>query len=246
MRITIFLMAFTICFSLCHCGNNISSNKTTNNKSEVNKPFVADLTLLSVTGNLLKNFDETQNWSYASSSQTGKHQKTDKRNFLRHSIDSIFYHIRLKPSISAPVTKGFSIFKISDDSLACNSGNVSSNDYKIRLPNIGEMELYFQCGEIPLILPRAENYNFQHDCKEYGNLVLINIKSRKTKILNVYGRFNSEEDSHSRYFYIERNTINVYQEDNYESDISFEKIYSIQIKDFEHIIVTKFNNGTKL
>ncbi len=112
-------------------------------------------------------------------------------------ISKCFAIINSSKTIESPKFKSLEVLKIGDNYVGdVNIDTLlqkSFNNCKYRLPNIGIYECY---------------YSYER----YGNLLLLNPKSGKAKLINIYADdIGGESYTMLRYFYIHKNIIYIYE-----------------------------------
>ncbi|MCC7301141.1 MAG: hypothetical protein IT233_00720 [Bacteroidia bacterium] len=139
------------------------------------------------------------------------------------SIGKCFYKINSSKVINSPVVKKSELLLIGDfleqshflDTILQNS----IDSCRFRLPNIGIYECY---------------YSFQRDVKissfgSYGNLLLLDPKTKTGKLLNIYFEGSGDSNVMSRYFFIDKDTIIIYEGRCYDDGCDLDEKYKINI-----------------
>jgi hypothetical protein len=94
-----------------------------------------------------------------------------------------------------------------------------------RLPDMELYECYYIFKNTYEAYKQHSNY-----CSEYGNLLLYNKETKKSKIINVYLVVISEVSEFRRFFYITNgNSIEIFESTVDELETSFKKKYNISI-----------------
>jgi len=98
---------------------------------------------------------------------------------------------------------------------------------KYRLPNVGNYQCYY-------FFEQSKNI-----FGDYGNLLLLDPKSRKGKTLNVYYEVGGDQHVNFRYFYFEGETIRIYQGSCYDDGCGLAESFTLSIKADGQIIINK-------
>ncbi|MFN5213659.1 MAG: hypothetical protein ACK5DY_03505 [Bacteroidota bacterium] len=135
-------------------------------------------------------------------------------------IGQCFASINLVKTIKSPKFKSLEILKIGDNCKGASNIDTllqkSIDSCKYRLPNIGTYECY---------------YSYER----FGNLLLLDPKTKNGKLLNIYAD-DIGGDSHTilRYFFIDKNVINIYEGSCYDDGCTLDEKFKIIInKDAE-------------
>ena len=130
-------------------------------------------------------------------------------------IGQCFAAINLAKTIKSPKFQSLEVLKIGDNYKGAYNIDTllqkSIDSCKYRLPNIGMYECY---------------YSFER----YGNLLLLDPKTKKGKLLNIYAD-DIGSDSHTilRYFFIDKNAINIYEGSCYDDGCNLDEKFKIII-----------------
>jgi hypothetical protein len=147
-------------------------------------------------------------------------------------ISGLGYHVN---SISRPYDTLHSEFiKIPmKNYLYFDSVPMGISNCKYQLPDIGPYHSFYVSN--PLFLSHVREL-----AGASGNLVLYDTVAKKSKVLNVYFMLNGEVSVAQRFFYIDKNgDIEIYDEENDETDFSFTHSYSIHITPSGEINIVK-------
>jgi hypothetical protein len=120
-------------------------------------------------------------------------------------IAQCFIKINTGKTIGSPKPKTIDLLTIGDNFK--NSYNLdtvlqkATDSCRYRLPNIANYECY---------------YSFQQNTKPdsfglYGNLLLLEPKTKEGKLLNIYSQLSGDAHIDIRYFFIEKNVIRIYE-----------------------------------
>lgn len=96
--------------------------------------------------------------------------------------------------------------------------NKSIDSCKYRLPNFGKYESYYY------VEPAKRNAN-----DVYGNLLLLDPKTQNGKVLNIYFEYGGDQSINMRYFFIQQNTINIYEGSCYDDGCGLAETFRISI-----------------
>lgn len=130
-------------------------------------------------------------------------------------IGQCFAAINLVKTIKSQKLQSLEVLKIGDNYKGAYNIDTllqkSIDSCKYRLPNIGIYECY---------------YSYER----YGNLLLLDPKTKKGKLLNIYAD-DIGGDSHTilRYFYIDKNLITIYEGSCYDDGCSLDEKFKITI-----------------
>lgn len=136
-------------------------------------------------------------------------------------IGQCFDAINLAKTITPPMLKALKLLKIGDnfkDAYYLDTILQKSIDScRYRLPNIGIYECY---------------YSYQQNRKPnsfglYGNLLLLDPKTKNGKLLNIYSQLSGDSHIKLRYFFIDKNIINIYEGSCYDDGISLNETFKI-------------------
>lgn len=89
---------------------------------------------------------------------------------------------------------------------------------KYRLPDIGNYQCYYFFGK---------SINMYGD---YGNLLLLDPKLKKGKTLNIYYEVGGDQHVNFRYFYLDGDTIRIYEGSCYDDGCSLTEKFTVEIK----------------
>jgi hypothetical protein len=161
-----------------------------------------------------------------------KHWENDPNNYgqLKHpegnivdSIGKFFFEINAHKIIKTPAIQNIEFIKCGDyieQSYTFDSTLQKSVDScRYRLPNIGVYECYYSF--------RREIVN-TYSCA-YGNLLLVNSTTRNCNVINLY--YEGASDSHVvfRYFFINNDTITIYNGSFYDDGCYLHKMHIVSI-----------------
>lgn len=107
----------------------------------------------------------------------------------------------VKPGEAPLIKKTETIRPAKTTVLSCND-DIKTDSIRIRLPNVGPYEAYYAYNNFYANRPNDAVVTPQ-DCMEYGNLLLIEPKSRATKIINLYLMKEGKDQLELRLFYID-------------------------------------------
>ena len=176
----------------------------------------------------LKKYKYPKNWESEVGSD-GILKQPQGKEF--EEIGKCFQSVNLVKTINKPRVTQLKILKVGDDfkdSYSLNSVlQKSTENYKYRLPNIGVYECY---------------YSFVQDTEKYGaygNLLLIDAKTKAGKVLNIYFEGSGDSSTLYRYFLIEKNVINIYEGSCYDDGCSLDKKFTITINSKGEINISK-------
>lgn len=130
-------------------------------------------------------------------------------------IGQCFAAINLAKTIEPPQVQSLQVLKIGNNYKgAYNIDSLlqkSIDSCKYRLPNIGIYECYYSYDR-------------------YGNFLLLDPKTKKGKLLNIYNN-DIGGDSHTilRYFFIDKNVINIYEGSCYDDGCNLDEKFKIII-----------------
>jgi hypothetical protein len=139
------------------------------------------------------------------------------------NIEQCFNEINLAKTIAPPRPESFDLIEIGDNFKNANNLDTSMqksiDSCRYRLPNIGIYECY---------------YSYAH----YGNLLLLDTNTNRGKLLNIYANdLGDDAQTNLRYFYIEKNVINIYEAYYYDDGCSLHEAFKIVVKTDGEIII---------
>lgn len=156
----------------------------------------------------------------------GHLKKTNRLEF--EIIGKCFDAINLSKTIKLPSPQSLELLEIGDNfKRAYNLDTLlqkSIDSCRYRLPNIGIYECYYSYTR-------------------YGNLLLLDPKTNKGKLLNIYAD-DLAGDSHTvlRYFLIDKNVINIYEAYYYDDGCSLDATFKIVVNSNGEININRLNN----
>jgi len=184
-------------------GNLVSQSVTNKIKINANFPFgCADLT----------KFKYPKHWE-GDLENYGQLKKPSGKEF--YEIGQCFAAINLAKTIQSPKFQSLEVLKIGDSYTGAYNIDTlvqkSIDSCKYRLPNIAIYECY---------------YSYER----YGNLLLLDPKTKNGKVLNIYAD-DIAGDSHTilRYFLIDKNVITIYEGSCYDDGCNLEEKFKIII-----------------
>ncbi len=193
--------------------NLIALPDTSTIKINANFPFgCADLT----------KFKYPKHWE-ADLKNYGQLKKPSGKEF--DDIGQCFAAINLVKTIKSPKFQSLELIKIGDNYKGAYNIDTlllkSIDSCKYRLPNIGIYECY---------------YSYER----YGNLLLLDPKTKNGKLLNIYAD-DIGGDSHTilRYFFIDKNVINIYEGSCYDDGCNLDEKFKIIINQDEEINISQ-------
>lgn len=89
---------------------------------------------------------------------------------------------------------------------------------KYRLPDIGDYQCYYFYEQSKKIFG------------QYGNLLLLDPKSKTGKTLNIYYEVGGDQHVSFRYFYLDKSTIKIYQGSCYDDGCGLTESFNVNIK----------------
>jgi len=151
----------------------------------------------------------------------GQLKKPNAKEF--EDFGDCFKSINSIKTISPPKVENLEYLKIGDnfkDIYPLDTMLQKSIDScRYHLPNIGIYECY---------------YTYQQATKPnsfeiYGNLLLVDPKSRNGKLLNIYFEGSGDQHTEFRYFFIDKDTINIFEGSCYDDGCSLDQTSKIII-----------------
>lgn len=216
------IIAICLVFITCSCSTSVVESNS--NDSDTITPI--DTNNIPINSNFPFGSSELTKVKYP------KHWDSDPKHYgqlkypeenVIHSIRQCFLNLNSQKVIETPVIKNIELIKLGDyleQSYTFDSTLQKSIDScRYRLPNMGIYECYYSC--------RLDTVN--KILVTYGNLLLLNPTTRSGKILNIY--YDGSGDSHvvSRYFFIDNETINIYDGAFYDDGCYLNKTHIISI-----------------
>jgi len=215
-----FLLTFVICSTIWSCSSSTVDNSNSDGTSTTKDNLIAqpDTNHVEINANFPFGCADLTKLKYP------KHWEGDLENYGQlkqpngkefDDIGKCFALINLAKTIKSPKLQGLQVLKIGNnyksafdlDTLA----QKSFNSCKYRLPNIGTYECYYSYDR-------------------FGNLLLLDPKTKNGKLLNIY--FDDiGGDSHTflRYFLIKNNAIHIYEGSCYDDGCTLDEKYKIII-----------------
>jgi hypothetical protein len=141
----------------------------------------------------------------------GHLKKSNGQEF--ENIRQCFNAINLAKTIKLPRPQSLELLEMGDNFINANNLDTfmqkSIDSCRYRLPNIGMYECYYSY-------------------LRYGNLLLLDPLTNKGKLLNIYAD-DLGGDSHTilRYFFIDKNAINIYEAFYYDDGCSLDQTFKI-------------------
>ncbi len=224
------LLIFIYCFTIWSCSNRSVDNSNSVDTSATKDNLIAlpDTSTIKINANFpfgcvdLTKFKYPKRWE-GDLKNYGQLKKPSGKEF--DDIGQCFAAINLVKTIKSPKFQSLEVIKIGDNYKgAFNIDTLlqkSIDSCKYRLPNIGIYECY---------------YSYER----YGNLLLLDPKTKNGKLLNIYAD-DIGGDSHTilRYFFIDKNVINIYEGSCYDDGCNLDEKYKIIINQNEEINISK-------
>lgn len=214
------LITLLSCLTIWSCSNRRADNLNSVNTSTIedNLNSQTETSSIQINANFpfgcadLTKFKYPKHWE-GDINNYGHLKKNDDQEFK--NIEQCFYAINLVKTIKSPRPESLELLEIGNNFKNANNLDTlmqrSIDSCKYRLPNIGIYECY---------------YSYAH----YGNLMLLDPKTNKGKLLNIYANdLNGDAHSVLRYFFINENEINIYEAHYYDDGCSFDQSYKIVV-----------------
>lgn len=214
------LLIIIFCSTIWSCSNRAKDNSNSTDSSSTKDNLIdqTDSTKIQINTNLPFGCVELKKLKYP------KHWDGDLENYGHlkmpqgkqfEGIRQCFAAINLARTIKSPKFQSLEVLKIGADYKGADNIDTllqrSIDSCKYRLPNIGIYECY---------------YSYQR----YGNLLLLDPKTKNGKLLNIYAD-DIGGDSHTilRYFYIDENEITIYEGPCYDDGCNLDEKFKIII-----------------
>ncbi len=220
------LLTFVLAITLLSCTDN--NNNVSNTTIEGNIVEQVDSNLISINTTLPFGCENISKIKYPKEwlndpKHYGQIKLPEGKEY--ENLGLCYQQLNFVKTISSPKTEKLQIVKIGDfleQSFSLDTLLQKSIDScRYRLPNIGIYECY---------------YSFRYDAKPnsfgaYGNLLLLDPKTKAGKILNLYFEGTGDSSVMSRYFLINNNNnIIVYEGWTYDDGSSLDEKYKITIQ----------------
>lgn len=206
------------CLTTWSCSNQTADNSITADGSTLKDNLIeqANTTIIQINTNFPFGCAELTKFKYP------KHWEGDPENYghLKKPYGQEFDHIgqcfdaiNFAKTIKSPKPQTLEILEIGDNFKQAHNLDTSMqrsiDSCRYRLPNIGIYECY---------------YAYLH----YGNLLLLDPVTKNGKLLNIYAN-DLGGDSHTilRYFFIDKNIIQIYEAYYYDEGCSMYEAYNI-------------------
>ncbi len=138
------------------------------------------------------------------------------------TLGNNFNSINRSPNIIFPEVKEIENFNFNNNKLdAYYFDTIASraiDSCKYRLPDMGKYECYYFVA-----VSNKANYGI------YGNLLLLDSKSRKGKLLNIFYEYGGDQSTNYRYFCINDGCIRVFDGACYDDGCWLDERYSITL-----------------
>ena len=218
MKNFIFTFAFSIIILSC------TNKKTENHAAKISQQKVIDSSKIEFNTKFpfgciqLKELKYPKTWE-SKDGTDGILKQPEGKEF--EEIGKSFQSINLTKTISQPKVKELQVVKIGDDFKDSWSLNYllqkSIENCKYHLPSIGIYECYYSFVE------DTEKYG------AYGNLLLVDSKTKISKVLTIYFEGSGDSSTLYRYFLIDKNVINIYEGSCYDDGCNLDKKFEITI-----------------
>ncbi len=96
------------------------------------------------------------------------------------------------------------------------------------LPNIRNLECYY-----------FRQYSNKNSGGEYGNLLLVNNKTKAGKVITIYFEYGGEQNMAMRYFLIAKEKINIYEGSYFDDGFRLRKSHQIAVDEAGEISIKK-------
>lgn len=97
-----------------------------------------------------------------------------------------------------------------------------------RLPNMKDFECYY-----------FRNYSNKNSGGQYGNLLLLNNKTKAGKTITIYFEYGGEQNIAMRYFLIDKEKINIYEGSYYDDGCRLVATHKIEVDAAGELLVSK-------
>jgi hypothetical protein len=215
-----FLIILLSCLTIWSCANRTAENSDSVDTSATKDNLIlpTDTSRIKINANFpfgcadLKKFKYPKYWE-GDLQNYGHLKKTNFQEFEK--IEQCFDAINLSKTIISPRPHSLELLEIGDNFKNANNMDTlmqrSIDSCRYRLPDMGIYECY---------------YSYAH----YGNLMLLDPKTNKGKLLNIYGN-DLGGDSYTllRYFFIDKNEINIYEAYYYDDGCSLDETFKIVV-----------------
>lgn len=213
------------CFNFTSNNTNLAATTSKDYLTEQN-----DTSIIQINGSFpfgcaeLTKFKYPKRWE-GDLENYGQLKKNNAQEFEK--IGACFDAINMSKIIKSPHTQSIELIEIGDNfKNAFNLDTlmqISIDSCRYRLPNMGIYECYYSYSR-------------------YGNLLLLDPKTNEGKLLNIYAN-DLGGDSHTilRYFYIDKNTINIYEAYCYDDGCSIYETFKIVVKKDGEIKINQLN-----
>lgn len=224
------LLILLSCLTIWSCSNRTADNSNSVDTSTTKDNLISqtDTSRIQINANFpfgcadLTKFKYPKHWE-GDLENYGHRKKTNGQEF--ENIEKCFDAINLAKTIKSPRPQSMELLEIGDNFKTANNLDTlmqrSTDSCRYRLPNIGTYECY---------------YSYAH----YGNLMLLDPKTNKGKLLNIYAN-DLGGDSHTilRYFFIDKNGINIYEAYYYDDGCSLDETFKIVVNTDGEIIINQ-------
>lgn len=202
----------------CSYRTNENSNSIETSSTKDNLISQTDTSRIQINANFpfgytdLKKFKYPKHWE-GDLENYGHLQNANFKEF--ENINQCFENINLAKTIKAPRPQSLELLEIGDNFKNANNLDTlmqkSVDSCRYRLPDIGIYECY---------------YSYAH----YGNLMLLDPVTNKGKVINIYAN-DLGGDSHTvlRYFFIDKNEINIYEAYYYDDGCNLDETFKIVV-----------------
>ncbi len=156
----------------------------------------------------------------------GRLQNPEGKEF--ENIGNYYNNLNSSKTIKSPSIEGIKTFifgDIFDDYYFDIIAYKAIDSCKYRLPNISIYECYY--------------YVKDSEKGTYGNLLLLDPKTKIGKILNVYYDYSGDQNTNMRYFFINHEIINIYEGYCYDDGCSLYETFRILINSEGKIILNE-------
>lgn len=231
-----FLHLFIFCATIWSCTNKTVdySNSVDTSASKVNKMAQQDTSKIKINANFpfgcvdLAKFKYPKHWE-GDLENYGQLKKPNGKEF--DDIEQCFATINLAKTIESPRYQSLEILKVGDNYKSANNIDTlllkSTDSCRYRLPNISMYECY---------------YSYER----YGNLLLLDPKTKKGKLLNIYADdLGGESQTILRYFFIDKNEIKIYEGYCYDDGCNLDEKFKININQNGEVSINSISNDTK-